>query len=78
MNVVWFKRDLRIDDHEPLVRAANAGPCALLYIHEPSILAGADTDAIHVHGFDAALADLERELGVRYGMRITYRIGEAV
>ena len=78
VNVVWFKRDLRIDDHEPLVRAANAGPCALLYIHEPSILAGADTDAIHVHGFDAALADLERELGVRYGMRITYRIGEAV
>ncbi len=78
MNVVWFKRDLRIDDHEPLARAAAAGPCVLLYIHEPSILAGADVDAIRVRAFDAALAALDAELRTRYGAALTYRTGEAV
>ena len=78
MNVVWFKRDLRIDDHEPLARAAAAGPCVLLYIHEPTILRGEDVDAIHVHGVDAALAAFEGELQARYGAHLTYRVGEAV
>jgi len=78
VNVVWFKRDLRIDDHEPLARAAAAGPCVLLYIHEPAILAGDDIDAIHVHAFDAALAALEAELRSRYGAMLTYRTGDAV
>lgn len=78
MNVVWLKRDLRIDDHEPLARAVAAGPCVLLFIHEPSILRGEDVDAIHVHGLDAALAALERALLVRYGAHLTYRVGEAV
>ena len=78
MTVVWFKRDLRIDDHEPLARAAAAGTCALLFIHEPSILAGDDIDAIHIYGLDAALAVLDVELRARYDAHLTYRIGEAV
>jgi deoxyribodipyrimidine photo-lyase len=78
VNVVWFKRDLRIDDHEPLARAAAAGPCVLMYIHEPSILRGDDVDAIHVQAFDTALAAIDAELLARYGTRLTYRIGDAV
>ncbi len=33
--VVWFKRDLRIDDHAPLTTAAKQGAVLCLYIYEP-------------------------------------------
>ena len=40
INLVWFKRDLRIHDHAPLVAAAAAaGPVLPLYIIEPENLA---------------------------------------
>ena len=32
--VVWFKRDVRLHDHEPLTRAAEQGPVLPLYIIE--------------------------------------------
>lgn len=32
MQVVWFKRDLRITDHAPLRAAALAGPVLALYV----------------------------------------------
>ena len=37
MNVVWFKRDLRLEGHEALVEAANHGPVLPLYIIEPEL-----------------------------------------
>ena len=39
MNVVWFKRDLRLADHAPLAAAIERGePLLLLYIVEPTLL----------------------------------------
>ncbi|MDA0892829.1 MAG: deoxyribodipyrimidine photo-lyase, partial [Proteobacteria bacterium] len=39
MNVVWFKRDLRLADHQPLAEAiAHGDPVLLLYIVEPALL----------------------------------------
>lgn len=39
ISVVWFKRDLRLSDHEPLQRAIETGlPIVLLYIFEPMLL----------------------------------------
>jgi len=39
INVVWFKRDLRIRDHQPLKLAAESEhPTLLLYIFEPSLV----------------------------------------
>jgi len=35
MQLVWFKRDLRIEDHVALVEAAARGPVLPLYILEP-------------------------------------------
>ena len=35
IQVVWFKRDLRIRDHAPLAEAAVAGPVPPLYVVEP-------------------------------------------
>ena len=37
MRVVWFKRDLRIEDHAPLAAAAAAGSVIPLYILEPEL-----------------------------------------
>ena len=36
INIVWYKRDLRVDDHAPLREAATDGiPVLLLYAVEP-------------------------------------------
>ena len=37
MHIVWFKRDLRIEDHEALAQAAKHGPILPLYILEPEL-----------------------------------------
>ena len=62
MQVVWFKRDLRIHDHSPLSAAAAAGPVLALYVHEPSLLAQPEMDARHAGFLREALDDLTRSL----------------
>ncbi len=62
MQVVWFKRDLRIHDHSPLRAAAAAGPVLALYVHEPSLLAQPEMDARHAGFLREALDDLTRSL----------------
>ena len=37
INVVWFKRDLRVHDNEALTSAAKDGPVLPLYIYEPAL-----------------------------------------
>ena len=39
VQVVWFKKDLRVSDHAPLLRAAERGPVLPLFIYEPEQLA---------------------------------------
>ena len=73
-SVVWFKRDLRVRDHRPLVEAARRGPVAALYVYEPDVLGEATTDASHIAFIDDCLAELETQLGVR-GCGLTYRVG---
>jgi len=46
--LVWFKRDLRVADHEPLARAASRGPVIALYVYEPSVLRAPEFDACHL------------------------------
>ena len=39
VNLVWFKRDLRLSDHQPLASAiASDLPCLLIYNFEPLLL----------------------------------------
>ena len=39
INIVWFKRDLRLTDHRPLKEAVESGlPLLLIYIFEPELL----------------------------------------
>lgn len=44
MQVAWFKRDLRVDDREPLVRACGASRCLCLYIYEPELILSDEFD----------------------------------
>jgi len=48
INIVWFKRDLRFTDHEPLYFAQQSSlPLLLVYIFEPSVMAFHDSDSRH-------------------------------
>lgn len=71
MQVVWFKRDLRIEDHAPLARAAAVGPVLCLYVYEPELLAHPTTDASHLAFVNASLRELDADLRALGGRLIT-------
>jgi deoxyribodipyrimidine photo-lyase len=77
IGVVWFKRDLRVSDHAPLVQAARAGPVLALYVVEPSLLAQPETDASHLRFIAESLDELRAQLRVA-GARLFVRTGEVV
>jgi deoxyribodipyrimidine photo-lyase len=74
-SVVWFKRDLRIDDHRPLAAAAARGPVIALYVYEPSLLHSSEFDPAQFRFIDECLAALEDGLRHR-GIALTLRTGE--
>ena len=46
--IVWFKRDLRFTDHEPLDYAQKQNlPVLLVYCFEPSVMIYDDSDVRH-------------------------------
>jgi deoxyribodipyrimidine photo-lyase len=48
INIVWFKRDLRFVDHEPLLLAQKEElPVLLVYLFEPSVMSFDDSDDRH-------------------------------
>ncbi|MEL6436851.1 MAG: deoxyribodipyrimidine photo-lyase, partial [Pseudomonadota bacterium] len=78
VQVVWFKRDLRVQDHAPLAAAAaNAGPVLPLLIVEPQYWAQPDMAARHYafwrENADSLAASLER-----IGLQLIVRVGAAV
>ncbi|WP_026978691.1 cryptochrome/deoxyribodipyrimidine photo-lyase family protein [Flavobacterium tegetincola] len=63
INIVWFKRDLRFTDHEPLFLAqASGNPTLLLYFFEPSIMNYADSDSRHWRFIYESLQELNKKL----------------
>lgn len=63
VNLVWFKRDLRLSDHAPLAAASRAGlPVVLLYIFEPVLLDNAHYDTRHWRFVWQSLTDMNQEL----------------
>ncbi len=76
VNIVWFKRDLRVEDHEPLARAAADGPVLGLFIYEPELIHAPEFDSSHLVFINQSLAELETALGARGG-RLILRHGEA-
>lgn len=62
LHVVWFKRDLRIEDHRPLQAAARAGRVIPLYVVEPSLVTAPDFDRLHADFINASLLELDQAL----------------
>ncbi len=79
LNVVWFKRDLRIADHRPLTQAAMAGtgPVLPLYIVEPDLWAQPDTSARQWEFAAESLGELQVVLA-GLGQPLCVVLGEAV
>lgn len=75
VHVVWFKRDLRVADHAPLVLAASKGPVLPLYVIEPELWQQADTDARHWRFIRDSLLALRERLG-SLGQALVVREGE--
>ena len=77
LNVVWFKRDLRVRDHRALADAVAQGMVIPLYIIEPGYWAQ-DTVSARQWRFTArALTALRTQLAI-LGAPLVVRVGEAV
>jgi deoxyribodipyrimidine photo-lyase len=74
LQVVWFKRDLRICDHAPLSEAAKRGPVLPLYVVEPEYWALPDTSARQWQFIAESLVELKQNLA-ELGQPLVVRIG---
>ena len=61
-SLVWFKRDLRWQDHEALVHAAKQGPVRCIYVVEPELWLQPDTALQHFEFVRESLQDLDAHL----------------
>jgi deoxyribodipyrimidine photo-lyase len=76
LHVVWFKRDLRVQDHAPLVHACRSGQTVGLYIWEPGLMAAPDYAAQHAAFIRECLTELRDALH-ELGIPLLVRNGEA-
>ena len=62
VNMVWFKRDLRFTDHEPLYSAQQQNlPVLLVYFFEPSVMAYPDSDVRHWRFVHESLIEMQEK-----------------
>lgn len=63
INIVWYKRDLRFTDHEPLFFAQKEDlPLLLIYIFEPSVMTYEDSDVRHWRFVYESLQEMNAKL----------------
>ena len=75
LNIVWMKRDVRSQDHEPLQYAeASDLPYLIVYFFEPSIIAHPDTSTRHlkfihqsIEQTNQVLAPFQKQIEPFYG-----------
>jgi deoxyribodipyrimidine photo-lyase len=76
--ILWFKRDLRIEDHPALAHAvALGGPVLCLYVVEPELWRQPDDSARQYDFLQQSLSYL-REALRRRGADLVLRVGDAV
>lgn len=75
--LVWFKRDLRVRDHAPLLEATLFERAFSLVLIEPEWLASAECDPRHVSFLLACVAQLQQDLA-RLGLPLLVRVGSAI
>lgn len=63
INIVWFKRDLRFTDHEPLYYAQQQElPLLLVYFFEPSVMSYDDSDERHWRFVYESIQEMQSKL----------------
>jgi deoxyribodipyrimidine photo-lyase len=77
LNIVWFKRDLRVADHRPLVEAVKLGPILPLYIVEPDLWAQPASSARQWAFAAESLRELQGELA-GLGQPLCVMVGDSV
>lgn len=77
LGVVWFKRDLRVFDHAPLVAAAKHRQVLPLYVYEPDLVRAPDCAPQHVYFINECLSDLDQALSAR-GSPLQIQYGEII
>jgi deoxyribodipyrimidine photo-lyase len=77
VDIIWFKRDLRVQDHRLLAAATLRGPVLPLYIVEPELWRQPDASGRHWNFICECLSELNRDL-TRLGQSLVVRIGDAV
>lgn len=77
VDIVWFKRDLRVVDHACLASAAAHGPVLPLYIVEPEFWAQLDAAGRHWAFVSECLTELQSDLS-KLGQPLIIRTGDAV
>ncbi|PZV05869.1 MAG: deoxyribodipyrimidine photolyase [Leptolyngbya sp.] len=75
--IVWFRRDLRVSDHEPLLRAAARGLVVPVFVFDRALLHHPETGSARVAFLLAALHALDVDLKA-LGGRLIVRSGDPV
>ena len=74
LQIVWFKRDLRSFDHQPLLQASRLGAVLPLVVVEPEFWQQPDASARHWAFCAEGLEELRSELA-RLGQPLVVRVG---
>lgn len=76
MQVVWFKKDLRVEDHAPLLLASKKGVVLPLYIVEPKLWCQPDSSKRQYNFLQECVTELDAQLQA-LGQGLVIRVGEA-
>ena len=74
LQIVWFKRDLRVVDHRPLLEASRLGPVLPLMVVEPDLWQQPDASGRQWQFCAESLQELRQELA-RLGQPLVIRVG---
>lgn len=77
LQVVWFKRDLRLHDHRPLLEASRRGPVLPLLVVEPELWQQEDASG-RQWAFAAECASELQEALAALGQPLVVRLGDVV
>ena len=69
LQVVWFKRDLRVDDHRPLLEASELGAVLPLYVVEPELWQQPDASERQWLFCRESLLELRQTLALKRAIR---------
>ena len=75
LTILWFRRDLRLDDHPALREACRLGPVLPLFVLDPALLHHPETAVARVAFLLSCLRALDAELRLR-GSRLQVERGE--